>query len=114
MAIQEFSVTMINGDPVACENPTKIEEGSITRKPHAQIGGKKIITGDHTTNYSTITINVRATKESTAYFRKIFKNGDNNTISHGDQNFTNCALEKMPDTEDLGTVDYVFFGDPVI
>lgn len=114
MAQLDYGNLLINGTVIAYEGPVKIEKGTKTRKFYPQVNGSKVITTDISTNMSKITINVRVTPSSNAQFDTYFNNGDNNTITFRDQNFVACAMEMLPEREDLGTVDYVFMGDPAI
>lgn len=114
MAIQDYGDLLINSKVIAYEAGVKIEKGSKTRNFHPQINGSKIITTDISTNKSKITVNVRVTPENDELFDEFFNNGDNNVISFRDENFTACAMEVLPEREDLGTVDYVFYGDPAV
>lgn len=114
MAIQDYGDLLINGTVIAYEGAVKIEKGSKTRNFHPQINGQKIITTDISTNKSKITVTVRVTPESNENFDTYYNNGDNNSITFRDQNFTACAMEMLPEREDLATVDYVFYGDPAI
>jgi hypothetical protein len=114
MAILEYGNLSINGTVISYEGAVKIEAGSKKRIVNPQVNGGKIITTDITTNVSKITVKVRVTPESNAQFDAFYDNGDNNTISFRDQNFSGCVLEILPEREDLSTVDYVFFGDPAI
>ena len=47
-------------------------------------------------------------------FTSFYNNGDNNTISFRNQNFSGCVMEKLPQIEDLEVVEYMFKGDPAI
>jgi hypothetical protein len=114
MAILDYGNLSINGTVISYEGAVKIEAGSKKRIVNPQINGGKIITTDITTNVSKITVKVRVTPESNDQFDAFFNNGDNNTISFRDQNFSGCLLEMLPEREDLSTVDYVFLGDPAI
>lgn len=112
MAIINYGDLVINGVVRSYEGAVKITPGSITRKTHPQINGSAITTSDISTNFSMITINVRVTPEILDDFRDLYNNGDNNTISFRDRNFSNCKLTVRPEEEDLGTADFVFEGDP--
>lgn len=114
MTIQNYGTLIINGKVIAYEGAVKIENGSITRKVNPQVNGSKIITSDISTNMSRITVNIRVTPESNKIFDEFYNNGDNNTITFRDLNFSSCLLEKIPEREDQGVVDYVFLGDPAI
>ena len=114
MAIQDYGDLLINGTVIAYEGAVKIEKGTKTRSFNPQVNGQKVITSDISTNMSKITINVRVTPENDSDFDSFYDNGDNNTITFRDQNFTACAMEVLPEREDLATVDYVFMGDPAI
>lgn len=114
MAILDYGVLSINGTIIAYEGAVKIQAGSKKRIVNPQVNGAKIITTDISTNMSKITITVRNTPASIAQFDAFYNNGDNNTISFRDQNFTGCLIEELPEREDLGTVEYVFYGDPAL
>ena len=114
MAILDYGNLSINGTVISYEGAVKIEAGSKKRIVNPQVNGGKIITTDISTNVSKITVKVRVTPQSNAQFDAFFNNGDNNTISFRDQNFSACLLEMLPEREDLSTVDYVFLGDPAI
>ena len=114
MAIQKQGDLQINGKTVSYEGKVKIEAGSITRNFHPQVNGPIIITSDISTNIGMVIVPVRATKENKALFTSFYNNGNNNVISFGNENFSNCAMEKDPLREDLEIVEYVFKGDPAI
>ena len=114
MAILDYGNLSINGTVISYEGAVKIEAGTKKRIVNPQVNGGKIITTDISTNVSKITVKVRVTPQSNAQFDAFFNNGDNNTISFRDQNFSACLLEIIPEREDLSTVDYVFLGDPAI
>ena len=114
MAILNYGDLSINGTVIAYEGAVKVQNGSIKRIVNPQVNGAKIITSDISTNMSKITITVRVTPSSNAQFDAFFNNGDNNTISFRDQNFSSCVMEELPEREDMATVDYVFIGDPAI
>ena len=114
MAILDYGNLSINGTVISYEGAFKIEAGTKKRIVNPQVNGGKIITTDISTNVSKITVKVRVTPVSNAQFDAFFNNGDNNTISFRDQNFSACLLEMLPEREDLSTVDYVFLGDPAI
>jgi hypothetical protein len=114
MAILDYGNLSINGTVISYEGAVKIEAGTKKRVVNPQVNGGKIITTDISTNVSKITVKVRVTPQSNAQFDAFFNNGDNNTISFRDQNFSACLLEIIPEREDLSTVDYVFLGDPAI
>lgn len=114
MAIQKQGDLNINGKTVSYEGKVKIEAGSITRNVFSQVNGSKIITSDVSTNIGMVIVPVRATDENKALFKSFYDNGDNNVISFRNQNFSNCAMEKDPLTEDLEIVEYVFKGNPAI
>lgn len=114
MAILNYGDLVINGNAVSYEGAVKIQAGSIKRNVHPQVNGSKIITSDISTNMSKITVTIRVTPASNDKFDEYFQNGDNNTISYRDKNFTGCLIEEIPEREDLATVDYVFYGDPAL
>jgi len=114
MAILDYGDLLINGKVEAYEGAIKIEAGSKTRKVIPQINGSKIITTDISSNVSKITIKIRVTPASNDKYDALYNNGDNNTITYRDKNFSGCSLEVLPEREDLGTVDYVFYGDPAV
>jgi len=114
MTVLDYGNLLINGAVVKYESAVKIEKGSKTRNVHPQINGSKIITTDISTNKSKITVPIRNTQESIAQFDTYYNNGDNNTITFRDQNFIGCVIEMLPEREDQGVTDYVFFGDPAI
>lgn len=114
MAILDYGDLLINNTVISYEGAVKVEKGSKTRNFHPQVNGPKIITTDISTNKSKITITVRVTPDSNKDFDGFFNNGDSNIITFRDQSFNNCALEIIPEREDLATVDYVFYGDPAI
>lgn len=114
MAILQQGDLSINGTPIAYEGKIKIEAGSIKRVVTPQVNGSKIITSDISTNISKITVPVRVTPATNKQFDSFYNNGDNNTITFRDQNFSSCAMEMLPEREDLEVVEYVFFGDPAL
>lgn len=114
MAILNYGDLVINGNAVSYEGAVKIQSGSIKRNVHPQVNGGKLITSDISTNMSKITVTIRVTPASNDKFDEYFQNGDNNTISYRDKNFTGCLLEELPEREDMATVDYVFYGDPAL
>lgn len=114
MAILTQGNLSINGTAIAYEGKIKIEAGSPKRVFNPQYNGQKIITSDISSNLSKITIPVRATPENNKQFDSFYQNGDNNTIAFRDQNFSACALEMIPEREDLEIVEYVFYGDPAL
>lgn len=114
MAILDYGNLTINGKTVSYEGAVKIEPGTKKRIVSPQVNGSKIITTDISTNVSKITVKVRVTPENDELFNSFFNNGDNNTISFRELNFSGCLLEMLPEREDLSTVDYVFIGDPAI
>jgi hypothetical protein len=114
MAILDYGDLVINGNAVSYEGAVKIEAGSKKRIVNPQVNGSKIITNDISTNYSKITITVRVSPATNDKFDAYYQNGDNNTISYRDKNFTACCLEMIPEREDLATVDYIFYGDPAL
>lgn len=114
MAILDYGDLSINGNVIAYEGAVKIEAGTKTRNVHPQVNGAKIITTDISTNKSKITVTVRVTPDSDELFDGFYNNGDNNTITFRQKNFTACVIEVLPEREDLSTVDYMFSGDPAI
>lgn len=114
MAILDYGDLSINGTVISYEGAVKIEAGSKKRVVNPQVNGSKIITTDITTNMSKITIPVRVSPSSNTQFDAFYNNGDNNTISFRDQNFSACVMEMLPEREDMAVVEYVFFGDPAI
>lgn len=112
MAILEYGDLEINGSVVSYESPVKIQQGSVTRNFYPQVNGEIVITNDISTNFSTITVNVRNTPENVEQFREYLNNGDNNTIKFRDQSYNRCTLIVLPEEQDLETVDYVFQGNP--
>lgn len=114
MAILDYGVLQINGETIAYETGVKIKPGKIKRVPNPQINGDIVYTSDISENKSMITVTIRVTPENNELFDTFFDNGDNNTITFRDQNFTNCTLEEPPEREDQGTADYVFYGNPAI
>lgn len=114
MAILDYGNLSINGVVIAYEGAVKIEAGSKKRIVSPQFNGSKIITTDISTNVSKITVSVRVSPESNKQFDAFYNNGDNNTISFRDQNFSGCVMEMLPEREDLAVVSYTFIGDPAI
>ena len=114
MAILNYGDLSINGTVISYEGAVKIQAGSIKRVVNPQVNGSKIITSDISTNMSKITIPVRVSPSSNDQFDAFFNNGDNNTISFRDKNFTACVMEELPEREDMAVVEYVFMGDPAI
>ena len=114
MTILDYGVLSINGNTIAYETGVKIKKGAIKRIPNPQINGGIVFTSDITGNMSMITVGIRVTPENNDLFDTFFDNGDNNTITFRDQNFSSCTLEEPPEREDQSTVDYVFYGDPAI
>ena len=114
MAILDYGDLMINGQVVAYENRVKIERGTRTRAANPQINGEIIYTTDITTERSKITVPVRVAPDSNALFDGFYNNGDNNTISFRDRNFSKCTMEVSPEREDQEIVEYVFFGSPEV
>ena len=114
MTIQDYGDLLINGTVIAYEGAVKIKKGTKKRNIFPQVNGAKIVTTDISENRSMITVNIRVTPESDADFDALYNNGDNNTITFRDQNFTACTMEDLPEREDLATADYIFYGDPAI
>lgn len=114
MAILDYGDLLINGTVISYEGTVKVEAGSKKRVINPQVNGSKVITTDISTNFSKITVPVRVSTASNKQFDGFYNNGDNNTISFRDQNFTSCVLEMIPEREDLAIVNYVFFGDPAL
>ena len=114
MAILQQGNLVINGTPIAYEGKVKTQAGSITRNVFSQVNGSKIITSDVSTNISIIRIPIRSTTENRKLFESFYNNNDNNTISFGEQNFSNCVMEVLPELENLELGEYVFKGDPAI
>lgn len=114
MAIISQGNLLINGKVIAYEGNVKIEKGSVTRVANPQVNGQIVYTSDISTNRSKVTISVRVTPESNADFDSFYANGDNNTITFIDQNFSKCTMEMIPEREDTGMADYVFFGNPQV
>lgn len=114
MAILDYGDLLINGKVIAYEGAVKVEKGTRTRNFFPQVNGSKIITTNIETEKSKITVTIRVTPQSNADFDEFFNNGDNNVVTFRDENFTACALEVLPEREDLATVDYVFYGDPAV
>lgn len=114
MAILDYGDLSINGTVISYEGAVKIEYGSKKRVVNPQVNGSKIITTDISTNMSKITIPVRVNPSSNKQFDTFYNNGDNNTISFRDKNFSACVMEVLPEREDLAVVEYVFLGDPAI
>lgn len=114
MAILDYGDLLINGTVIKYDGKVKIEKGSITRVPNPQINGQVIYTTDLASNRSKITVPIRVSPTSNEDFDNLYANGDNNTISFRDQNFSNCAMEMIPEREDQAVVEYVFFGNPAV
>jgi hypothetical protein len=114
MTILDYGDLLINGTVIAYEGAVKVKPGAKKRTVHPQVNGQKIVTTDIAENMSMITVNILVTPESNTQFDGFYNNGDNNTITFRDQNFTACIMEEPPEREDLATVDYVFMGDPAI
>jgi hypothetical protein len=114
MSILNYGDLSINGTVESYEGAVKIQAGSIKRVVNPQVNGSKIITSDISTNMSKIIIPVRVSPASNARYDALFNNGDNNTISFRDKNFTACVMEELPEREDMAIVEYVFIGDPAI
>ena len=114
MAILNYGDLSINGQVVAYEGQVEITPGVSKRNFHPQVGGKKIITQDVSTNMSKIVVPIRVTPENLADFKTYFDNEDNNTITFRDQNFVACALEELPAAKDMDLVEYGFMGDPQV
>lgn len=114
MAILDYGDLLINGTVIKYDGKVKIEKGSITRVANPQISGEVVYTTDITTNRSKITIPIRVTPESNDQFDDLYNNGDNNTISFRDANFSRCAMEMIPEREDQAVVEYIFFGNPAV
>lgn len=114
MAILSYEDLVINGQTVSYEGPLKITPGTIKRVPNPQVNGPLIYNPDISENRAQIIVNQRVHPESNDLFDEIYANGDNNTVSIGDKNYTRVALEMIPEREDKGTVDYVLFAEPSI
>jgi len=114
MAIQKQGDLVINGKTVGYEGKVKTQTGSITRNFHPQVNGSIIITSDVSTNIGMVIVPVRATDENKALFTSFYNNGNNNTVSFRNENFSDCSVEVLPQTEDLEIVEYVFKGNPAI
>jgi len=104
----------INGTVIAYEGNVKITKGTPTRKANPQVNGQIIYVNDISSNFSTIKVTVRNNSENNDTFDSFFNNGDNNTITFNDLNFSKCTLEMIPEREDTGTTEYTFFGNPQI
>ena len=114
MAITDFGDLSINGQVTSYEGAVKIEKGTKTRVPNPQVNGEIIHTSDISTNRSKIMVPIRVTADSNDQFDLFFENGDNNTITFRDSNFSKCVLEVIPEREDQGIVEYTFFGNPEV
>lgn len=114
MTIHKQDDLLINTITIGYEGKVKTQAGSITRNVFSQVNGSKIITSDVSTNVSIIRIPIRSTTENRKLFESFYHNGDNNTISFGEQNFSGCVMEVLPELENLELGEYVFKGDPAI
>lgn len=112
MAILNYADLSINGQIVAYEGSIEVTPGSLKRNYHPQVNGEMVITTDIATNMSKIVVPIRVTPENTVYFKTLYDNGDNNTITYRDRNFTRCTMEELPAAKDRELVDYVFYGNP--
>lgn len=114
MTILNYQNLLINGEVIKYDGTVKTIDGSITRVANPQINGELIYTSDLSTNRSQITIPIRVSKDSNSQFDKFYANGSNNTIVFGDKSYTNCTMEVIPEREDQGVAEYVFFGNPLL
>jgi len=114
MAILNYGDLSINNIVRSYEGMVKVEPGSKKRVVNPQVNGSKIITSDISTNMSKITIPVRVSPASNDEYDDLYNNGDNNTISFRDENFTACVMEVLPEREDMAVIEYVFYGDPAV
>jgi hypothetical protein len=114
MTILSHKPLTINGDIIAYEGACKLTIGTKERKPNPQIAGEIIFTTDNSTNHSTFKVTVRNTDENNEKFEKYYNNGNNNVISYGNTSLSLMALQTMPENEDQGLTEYVFYGQPKI
>lgn len=114
MTILDYGDFSINGTVISYEGAIEIEDGSKTRVFNPQVGGQQIITTDISTNKSKIMVTVRVTPTSNDQFDDFYDNGDNNTITFRQKNFTSCAMEVKPSRKDLDVTTYTFFGSPAV
>ncbi len=114
MTILDYGNLLINGTVIKYDGKVKVEKGTRTRVPNPQVNGEVIYTTDISTERSKITVPVRVSPESNDQFNDLYSNGDNNTITFRDSNFSKCAMEVLPEREDQEVVEYVFFGNPEI
>jgi hypothetical protein len=114
MALLDYGNLSINGTVVAYDGRVKIEKGSRTRTPLPQVNGEILIQTDISTERSKITIPIRVSSSSNEQFDTFYDNGDNNTISFRDENFTKAFMEVLPEREDQEVVEYVFYANPAV
>jgi hypothetical protein len=114
MAQLDYGNLSINGTVVAYDGRVKIEKGTRTRTPNPQVNGEIIYTTDITTERAKVTVPIRVSPTSNEQFDTFYDNGDNNTISFRDQNFTKATMEVLPEREDQEVVEYVFYANPAV
>jgi len=114
MTILDYGNLLINGKVVAYEGRVKIESGSRTRTANPQVNGEIVYTTDISTERAKIMIPIRNSVESKELFDGFYDNGDNNTISFRDKNFSKATMEVLPEREDQEIVEYVFFANPEV
>lgn len=114
MAILDYGDLTINGNVIAYEGKVKIERGTRTRTANPQVGGDIIYTTDNSTERSKVIVPVRVSPASNKQFDEFYNNGDNNTISFRDKNFSRATMEVSPEREDQELVEYTFFANPEV
>jgi hypothetical protein len=114
MAILDYGNLLINNTVIKYDGRIKIEDGTRTRVANPQVNGEIIYTSDISTEVSKITVPIRVSPDSNKQFDALYDNGDNNTISFRDKNFSKCVMEVLPEREDQEIVEYVFMGNPAV
>ena len=114
MTILDYGNLLINGNVIKYDGKVKVEKGTRTRVANPQINGEVIYTTDIATERSKITVPIRITTDSNEQFDGFYDNGDNNTITFRESNFSKCTMEIVPEREDQEIAEYIFFGNPEV
>ena len=114
MAILDYGDLLINGTVIKYDGRVKIEKGTRTRTPNPQVNGDILYTTDITTERAKITVPIRVSPGSNAQFDTFYDNGDNNTMTFRDENFSQATMEVLPEREDQEVVEYVFYANPAV
>lgn len=114
MAILDYGDLTINGTVIKYDGRVKVERGTRTRVANPQIGGDIIYTTDISTEMAKVTVPVRVSPDSNKQFDGFYDNGDNNTMTFRDKNYSRATMEVVPEREDQEVVEYVFFANPEV